>query len=57
MIMDEWKRRPEIAKGMANLRNRGAELDSIGICYFGQYSEAGQLKVPGEGGLSSAGRK
>ena len=29
------------------------QLDCIGICYFGQYSETGQLKVPGEAGLSS----
>lgn len=27
MIMEEWKRRPEIPKGMANLRNRAAELE------------------------------
>jgi len=35
------------------VRLSGSQLDSIGICYFGQYSEAGQLKVPGEAGISS----
>ena len=41
------------SSGLYTFSNNVFYLDSIGICYFRQYSETEQLKVPGEAGLSS----